>query len=587
MRGERSMATAVRDPSGKIVVESSRFTPVRERSVLFRIPIVRGVCSFATSMVDGIKTLNRASEVYTGLENEEPGKFEKWLAKKFNVDIMSVLTVISLILGLALAVGLFVVLPHLITDGILKLFKNPPHTIVLNLIAGAVRILIFVIYILLVSLMKDIKRLFRYHGAEHKVISCYEHGLEMTVENAQKMTTLHDRCGTTFIFIVMIFSILFFSLDVFSQNFWQRILIRIAFIPVVAGISYELLKLFARFDNVVTRICKAPGLLMQKLTTKEPDDSMVEVALKAFLTVQELDTNPEKETETFVTYSTVEKSIKELADIAVTQHEAELIVMFVTGAKTKTELFDGRRVSSVQKKAAVEYAKKRVKGAPLQYVLGEACFYGYDFTVNQSVLIPRFDTEILVKEAIDIAKEKTNPKILDLMTGSGAIAVSICKNAECKMTAADISEDALTVAKFNADKNECEIDFKKGDLFKPIKDAKFDIICCNPPYIPSADMKELDDEVKNYEPASALDGGYDGLDFYRLIADEAAEHLENDGVLILEAGINQAEEIKKLLDEEFSVTFAYDMNTPPIARVVIARKLAKEAPEAGDAANMQ
>lgn len=570
MRGKSSMATAVRNSKGEIVVESSRFVPNDQKSVFYRIPIIRGVLNFVSSMASGVKTLNRSSEVFTGMENEEPSRFEKWLAKKFNIDIMSVLIFISLFIGLAMAIGLFVVLPHLATEGIVRLSGMNPRPIFINLIAGGVRIAIFVIYILLIGLMKDIKRLFRYHGAEHKVISCYEKGLELTVENAQKMTTVHDRCGTTFIFIIMVFSILFFSFDVFSQNFWQRILIRIVFIPLVAGISYELLKLFAKYDNVVTRILKFPGLLLQKLTTQPPEDGMVEVALKAFTTVMELEENPDKLTESFVTYTTVEKAVKELSDIVATKNEAELILMHTMGLKSFTELYAGKRVSSVEKQKAVEYAKQRIKGEPLQYVLGNACFYGFDFIVDKRTLIPRFDTEHIVKAAVELANTVDKPKILDLMTGSGAIAIAIKKSVDCEMTATDISAEALEVAKLNAKNNGCEITFLQGSIFEPVE-GKHDIICCNPPYIPESDIASLDSEVKDYEPLTALNGGADGLDFYRKIASDAPKYLNHEGYLLLEAGSGQAEAIKELLGEGFTVDFVYDLNNPPIARVVVAR----------------
>lgn len=572
MRGESSIATAVRNPDGEIVVESSRFTPLAEKNKFYKIPVIRGVVNFVSSMVMGIKILNRSSEVFAGgADMGEPSKFEKWLARKFNVDIMNVLVFISMIVGILLAVGLFVVLPHLATEGIIRLFRNPPSTIVLNLIAGIIRIIIFVCYILLISRMKDIKRLFMYHGAEHKVISCYERGLDLTVENAQKMTTVHDRCGTTFIFIIMVFSIIFFSFDVFSTNLWQRILIRIVFIPFVAGVSYELLRLFAKYDNFVTRVFKAPGLLLQKLTTKEPEDDMVEVAITAFNTVMDLQNNPEKQTETFVTFTSVDKAVKELMDIVMTKNEAELIYMHILGLKKHSELYEHKRISSIDNQKAVEKAKQRVKGAPLQYVLGEACFYGYDFTVDQRALIPRFDTENLVKEGIEIAKGVEKPKILDLMTGSGAIAVSIMKNVECEMTATDISSNALDIAKLNADNNGCQIEFINGNLFAPVKNRKFDIICCNPPYIPSNDIPKLDSEVKDYEPLTALDGGVDGLDFYRDIAEKAHNYLNDKGYLLLEVGINQADKVKTLLEAKYDVSFVFDLNNPPIARVVVAR----------------
>lgn len=571
MRGKGSMATAVRDPSGKIVVESARFKPFAERSVFFRLPIIRGVLNFVISMVDGIKTLNRSSEVYVGIEDEAPTKAEKWLAKKLNIDIMNVALGISLIIGILLAVVLFIFLPHLAAEGIIKL-TGGLHPILVNLIAGGVRIIIFVTYLLLVSLMKDIKRLFRYHGAEHKVIACYEHGLDMTVENAQKMSTIHDRCGTTFLFIVMVFSIFFFSFDVFSQNLWQRVLVRIVFVPLVAGISYEFLKLFAKYDNAFVRIMKAPGLLLQKLTTQPPDDSMVEVALKAFLTVDELERNPDYPTEKFVTYLTVEKAVKELSDY-LEKSEAELILMHLAGAKTKTELYDGRRITSEQRDEAKELAKRRLAGEPAQYILNTACFYGYDFYTDRNVLIPRFDTEHLAEKAIEETKKLDSPFVLDLMTGSGAIACVIklnCPNATVYAT--DISEDALNVARKNAETLGADINFVLGSLFEPLGELKFDIICSNPPYIPTKDIEKLDGEVKDFEPMLALDGGEDGLKLYREIALNAKNHLNEGGLVILELGIGQLDSVKELFAADFEVeSVKKDYNNPPVDRVLTLR----------------
>ncbi len=570
MRGKSAIATAVRDPEGKIVVESQRIEPLEKKKKILKLPIIRGVASFVSSMVLGIKTLNRSSEVFTGMENQEPSKLEKWLAKKLNVDIMSVLVGISLILGVGLAIALFVVIPHLVTEWIIR-FLNSPSPIVINLIAGLIRIIIFISYILLVGQIKDIKRLFRYHGAEHKVINCYEKQMELNIENIQKMSTVHDRCGTTFLFIIMVFSILFFSFDIFSNNWWQRVLIRIAFIPLVAGISYEILKLFAKYDNKFVKIMKYPGLLLQKLTTKEPDDQMVEVALTAFNTVMELEKDPEKKTQSFVTYTTVEKAVKELENYLGDKNEAEIIYMHILDVKTRSKLYDQKRVSSNDRKKAKEYADRRKKGAPLQYILANTCFYGYDFYVDQRVLIPRFDTEHLVNKAIQEAQKIINPKILDLMTGSGAIAIAVRKNIECKMTATDISLDALEVAKQNAEKNGCgDIEFISGSLFEKVQ-GKFDMILCNPPYIPTGDLKELDSEVKDYEPLIALDGGADGLDFYREMADKAHLYLEHGGILIMEAGINQAEIISKMFEQKYDIELIHDYNNPPVARVILAR----------------
>lgn len=572
MRGQNAMATAVRNSDGEIVVESERFTPLSKKSKFYSLPIIRGIANFASSMAMGIKIINRSSQVFgEEIQDLEPSKFEKWVSKKFKIDIMKVLIFISMAIGILLAIGLFVILPHLATEGIIRLFKMSPNTIVLNLIAGIIRIIIFITYIVLISRMKDIKRLFMYHGAEHKVISCYESGQELTVENAQKMKTIHDRCGTTFIFIIMIFSIIFFSFDVFSTNLWQRILIRLIFIPFVAGVSYELLKLFARFDNVFTKIFKAPGLWLQKLTTKEPEDEMVEVAIVAFNTVINLEENPDAPTQEFTTYVPLEPALEELMKVARTKNEAELIYMNILGLDKRTELYEQKSISSVTQKKAKEIALRREKGAPLQYILGSAHFYGYDLMVDQRVLIPRFDSEILAKKVIDIANTLEQPQIVDLMTGSGAIAIAVKKNANCIMTATDISKDALEVARINADKNNCDIELLHGSLFAPIKNKKFDVICCNPPYIATGELSELDREVVDFEPIVALDGGADGLDYYRDIAEKAHLFLKEKGFLLLEVGITQAEKVKDLLGDKYLINFEYDLNNPPIARVVVAQ----------------
>lgn len=582
MRGTSSMATAVRDSKNNIVIESSRFASNKEKPAIYRMPVIRGIISFFNSMVMGIKIINRSSEVFGDLSEEAPSRFEKWLAKTFKVDIMNVVIVIGALLGILFSIGLFVFIPQLITTGIFRAAKLSTvgfgMSVVYNLIAGALRMIIFIGYIVLVSKVKDIKRLFRYHGAEHKTISCYEKGMELSVENVQKMTTIHDRCGTTFMFIVMTFSILFFALfpvELLSNagavtNFILRVVSRIIMIPLVAGISYEILKFLAKFDNKVVRIIKKPGLWLQKLTTKEPEDSMVEVAIAAFNEVLLLESDKDYPTKTFVTYKTIEKTVKDIEASEISQNEAELILCHVLKANTKTELYDGRRINNTDYDSAMEFAKRRAKGAPLQYVLGEACFYGYDFLVNTNVLIPRFDTEVIVEKTIKIAQNMQNPRILDLCTGSGAIAIAIKKNVECQMVATDVSPDAIAVAQQNAERLGAEIDLRLGNLFKPVKGDKFDIIVSNPPYIQSMAIADLDKEVADYEPTIALDGGADGLDYYKDITANAQKYLNDGGYLILEVGINQAELVAEMLTE-FDIEFVKDYNDTPIKRGVVAK----------------
>ena len=582
MRGESSMATAVRAPSGEIVIESSRFTPAKKKPAIYRVPIIRGIISFFISLTSGVKLINRSAEVYAG-EETEPSKFEKWLAKTFNVDVMKVIMAIGVIMGLLLSIALFVVLPQLAATGIFDLAKWDKSSfgmaVVYNLFAGFIRMVIFIIYLVLVSLTKDIKRLFGYHGAEHKTISCYEHGQELTVENAQKMTTVHDRCGTTFMFIVMVFSILFFSVfpvDMLANagkvaNFVLRVLSRIVMIPLVAGISYEFLKLFAKYDNWFFRACKKPGLWLQKLTTRQPDDSMVEVAITAFNEVLKLESDPNYPVKSFDLMTTLDETLAKYEEKLGSKNEAELILMKVTETKTKTDLYAVEKISSAQRKECEKYIARRLSGAPLQYVIGETCFFGYDIKCDARALIPRFDTEPVAEAAIKIIKEIPKAEVLDLCTGTGAIAIAIKKNCDCTVTATDISRDATILCSENCERNGVDIEVICGSLFRPVKRRKFDVIVSNPPYIPSGDIATLDKEVKEYEPRMALDGGPDGLDFYRDIISGAVARLKKGGYLILEAGIGQAELIKEIAGDKYECTFVKDLNDPPIDRCVVLK----------------
>lgn len=295
MRGTRSMATAVRDEKGNIVVESKYIKPTKDKNFLFRTPFLRGIFNFVGTMFMGVGTLLRSGEVFDG--ETQPSKVEKWFAKTFKVDVFSVVMAFAVVVGVALSLLLFYFLPQLAVTGIAALFKidtdaNIGVQIGMNLLEGAIRMLIFVAYIAATALMKDVRRTYMYHGAEHKTISCYEHGLELTVENARTMSTIHDRCGTTFMFLTMVISVLVFSLTGWSDQLWLRLLLRLALIPVVAGISYEALKFLAKFDNKFVRVIKAPGLALQKLTTRQPSDDMLEVAIAAFKTVQAMDEDP-------------------------------------------------------------------------------------------------------------------------------------------------------------------------------------------------------------------------------------------------------------------------------------------------------
>lgn len=277
MQGPEKWCLAVRTPDGEIVTEEH---PTRKKSAVSKLPVVRGVFAFINSLLSGYKTLMRSAELALTEEEqeEELSKFDKWVDAKFGDKAMNVMMGISAVLGIVLAVGIFMFLPTFLV----QLFDT--HVLALGgfkaLVEGVIKIALFVLYLALVRRSKDIKRVFRYHGAEHKTIFCYESGDELTVENVRKHTRFHPRCGTSFLLIVLIVSILLFSV-VTWQSVAMRVALKILLLPVVTGISYEIIRLAGRYDNPVTRAVSAPGLWLQRLTTAEPDDSMIEVALAA------------------------------------------------------------------------------------------------------------------------------------------------------------------------------------------------------------------------------------------------------------------------------------------------------------------
>lgn len=275
MKNKDRYAVAVRKPDGKIDVEIESYQGILKDNVIQKIPFVRGVFNFIDSLVLGSKSLNYSASFYE--EEEEETKFDKFLNKITKGKAEEFLTTFVMILSIVLAVGIFIVLPYYISSLIADKVDNDS---VVAIIEGVIRIAIFILYVWAISLMKDIRRLYRYHGAEHKCINCIENGKPLTVRNAMRSSRLHKRCGTSFLFFVMFVSIiLFFFIRV--DNVFLKVLLRVALMPVVAGISYEIIRLAGRSNNIFVRILSAPGMLIQRMTTKEPDRKMIEVAIAA------------------------------------------------------------------------------------------------------------------------------------------------------------------------------------------------------------------------------------------------------------------------------------------------------------------
>lgn len=274
MRSPQLLAIAVRKEDGRIALHVSE-TKTRKGWVM-KCPIVRGVINFIDMLRMGVFTFTKATSML-GLEEEEPGRFSQWISGKTGKSADSIMMGTAMVLGLALAIGLFFILPSLATQWMAG-WVDP---MVRSLCTGAVRLVIFFLYLWLTARMKEIQRVFQYHGAEHMTIFTYENELPLTVENARKQSRLHPRCGTSFLLIVMMISILVFSV-IRSDELWIQVVGRVALLPVVTGISYEVLKFLAKHENPVCRALRWPGMQLQRLTTRVPDDSMLEVAIAAF-----------------------------------------------------------------------------------------------------------------------------------------------------------------------------------------------------------------------------------------------------------------------------------------------------------------
>ncbi len=286
MRGIGKMAMANRMPDGSIDIDVWDLKGKGKLPWYRKTPFVRGIFNFVVSMVDGYKCLSRsADKQMTDDDEEEMTKFEKWLDDKFGDKLMPVLTTVSMVFGVVLAVVLFVYFPVLLVSLLEKLTGELP-AVVKNIIEGLLKIAIFIGYTALTAKMPDIARTYMYHGAEHKTIACYEAGLELVPENVNKQTRFHPRCGTSFIFLVLFISI--FVTTVFGitwDNKLLRVLFKLVLIPVVTGIAYEVIMLAGRYDNVFTKIISAPGLWIQRITTKEPTVNEIECAIAAMKAV--------------------------------------------------------------------------------------------------------------------------------------------------------------------------------------------------------------------------------------------------------------------------------------------------------------
>lgn len=546
MRGSKGIATAVRTPNGEIEVKVQKTKPITKKYKFLNIPIIRGAVSLIDSLILGIKTLNYSASFFE--DDEEESKFDIWLKEKFGDKAANdLLVTFSMIISLLVATGLFLGIP----TGIASLFKNiGVSSIALNLIEAVIRIAILIMYMFLISKLDDIYRVSQYHGAEHKTIFCYEAEEKLTIENVRKFGRLHPRCGTNFLFLTMLVSIILFSLTGWG-SFWQRLILRIILTPIVAGITYEIIKWLGRTESKLGKIIAYPGLKLQELTTKEPDDSQLEVAIKSLMASEGIEYK-KKIGELLIDGN---KKLK-AANIDTYILDTQLLLGKVLG-KDKLYLITNKdeEVSNFKEREFYSLIEKRINKMPISYILKTVEFMGIDFNVEEGVLIPRGDTEVLVEEALKFLDKDKEYKICDLCCGSGAIGISIAHFREnTKVDLIDYYDIPEKITKRNIMKHKLSnrANFIKSDLLEEVikQEKKYDILLSNPPYIKDEVINTLMEDVKNYEPHTALSGGNDGLNFYRRIINDSNKVLKENGILAFEIGHDQGYEVSELMSEK-------------------------------------
>lgn len=567
MRGAKGQATAVRVPKGNIEVKFKKVKPLTKRYKLLSIPFVRGGVVLIESLINGIETLNYSASFFE--EEEEVSKVEKWLQSKMGDKSNDVIIAITLMISMIFAMGLFLIIPTLIAS-LFKIFDL--HPIILNFIEASIRIGILVAYMYIISKMDDIHRVFQYHGAEHKTIFCYEAGEELTVSNVKKFSRFHPRCGTNFMFLIMFVSIIIFTLTGWG-SFTERLLLRVLLIPVISGITYELIRWLGKNDSKISRVIAYPGIKLQELTTKEPDDHQIEVAIMALIRCEGL-----KEPE---------KTIGELLDIGIEKLKSKEIDTYILDAqlllsnilcKDRIYIITNRseKVNNRNKNKFLELIKKREEKMPIKYILGETEFMGLDLYVEKGVLIPRGDTEVLVEEVLELIPKESNVKVCDLCCGSGAIGIALAYYREkVNVKSIDYYEipEKMTIKNINRHNLKERVAFERSDLLKePIENGeKFDFIVSNPPYIKECVIDTLMEDVKDYEPHTALSGGEDGLEFYKRIVIESKKTLNNGGVLAFEIGHDQGEDLKTLMESNDFENVRIIKDLAELDRVVIGK----------------
>ncbi len=526
---------------------------------LFDIYFLRGLIYFVTGIYYFAKTFVRCSTLDDEVEEER--NITDKIASKLNVASVYVMLIASVIVGFLFA---FVVLGFLPSFAVKKAFGEGHSQTLLNLMTAIFRVAVFYLAMLGLRFAPFMQEIYRFNGACSQAVNCKYKVTEL--DKASIFQPLNFLNFLLFAFLTAIFVISLISIKI---AWWADPLINLGILILVLSICFEILFVFEKAN---VKGLKEIVIAFAWLVSMRPSVTHKEVVKVAILE-QNYDKDYEMEEKDKISMSTLlaEMQTKLLNNERYDKSDVDWLIANVLG-KNRTEIKLVKSVSEKEYRDIIRATERRSKGEPISSIFGFVDFYGLRFDVNRKVLSPRMETEILVEEVVRLARTMPNPEICDLCTGSGAIAIAIAKNVKSKVCGIDVSKSAITTAKNNAEKNDVKVDFILSDLFLELKKSKkFDIIVSNPPYIKSEEIEKLDVEVKNYDPRLALDGGGDGLDFYRKIVKSAPKHLTEGGYLYFELGIGQAEDVQKIMIEGGFVDTHIVKDYNKIERIIYGR----------------
>ncbi len=532
---EKNIAMAKINQKGKIDVVSYKY---KKNFWGVTLPFFRGIALLFFGIYVFITSLNKSQIILQGNKEDLEDKIAKKLKVRRDIVTLTICGLSGALIGfLGLILVPYFIFGVLVDDGI--------NIGLVSLIIGLIRVGLLLIILLSLRFVPSMRQFYRNNAAGNLAQANYEN---KKVDNHHLSTNFLNFIISGF--LLSLFVVSFMAVDI---NFFLRLLINTVLTILCFSLTYEFLKLFEFNNGLFTKLVVIPSSF---LVTEKPTQTEREIAFTALNEVILMQENEERligeVKDAGIAFSVAYSEVKNrLADAGIEDiAETDWLIAESLG-KNRSEIKLLTHISSEEYRKVKGALNKREKRMPLTKIFNRANFYGREYYVDKNVLSPRQETEQVVEEAIKIIKNKQNARVLDLMTGSGAIAITIAKETNAIVFASDISKQALEIAKNNAKNNDAKIKFIESDIFKNMKKEKFDLIISNPPYIPSADILTLDEEVKNYDPLISLDGGEDGLYFYREIIAKTSDFLKKEGVIVLEIGFNQGNSVKKLLQNSF------------------------------------